>query len=36
MVIDCLRMSDVSIICSVVNPHLTCPKNLGVRSVYRL
>ena len=34
MVIGCLRLNDVSFIYHVVNPHLTCRKNLRVRSVY--
>ena len=29
MVIGCLRLSDVSVICRVVNPHPTCLKSLG-------
>ena len=36
MVIGCLRLSDVSVIGRVVNPHPRCPKILGVRSVYGL
>ena len=33
MVIGCRRLSDVSVIYRVVNPHLMCPKYLGVRSM---
>ena len=33
----CLRLSDINVICCVLNPHPTCPKNLqGVRFVYGL
>ena len=36
MVTGCLQLSDVNVICRVVNPHPTCQKNLGVRTVYGL
>ena len=36
MVIVCLRLSDVSVISPIVNPHPACPKNLGIRSMYGL
>ena len=36
MVIGCLRLSDVSVICRVVNPHRRVWKYLGVCSMYGL
>jgi len=36
MAIGCLRLSDISVICRIVNPHPTCSKNLGILTVYGL